>query len=307
MAAERERKKEFVEACHNKVFQERQRKTAAERERSKAKTDNAIAIGLAAKHARAERKEETKATVRREEQAAKDYAAKVRYETRPEVRQEGASWFQAQRDQKAEESRQKKEVEKAEVHAARCDPPPPPPYPHPSPASAPRLRSPPLLPASAPRLCSPPLLPASAPRLCSPPLLPASPCGLGSARLTPSRRHSSPQPLMASAASSHCVRRVLVRWERSTARMRSTRHAAFRSMAYMQMASAVKASVEELHQSSKASREQLAEEKRQKALAVRSTLGAERERKRQIDESLKQMKQSKHDEVKTWRVQSQVE
>ena len=78
-------------------------------------------------------------------------------------------------------------------------------------------------------------------------------------------------------------------------------------MAYMQMASAVKASVEELHQSSKASREQLAEEKRQKALAVRSTLGAERERKRQIDESLKQMKQSKHDEVKTWRVQSQVE
>lgn len=119
LADERERKKSYVEARHHKVFQERSKKQAAERDRIKAKTDNAIAIGLAAQKARAERKEETKATVRREEQAAKDYAAKVRYETRPEVREEGASFFQALRTEAAENARQKAQVEREDVLRAR--------------------------------------------------------------------------------------------------------------------------------------------------------------------------------------------
>ena len=45
-----------------------------------------------------QRKEHAKSTQRREEQAAKDYAARVRHETRPEVRLEGREMFQAQRD-----------------------------------------------------------------------------------------------------------------------------------------------------------------------------------------------------------------
>ena len=45
--------------------------------------------------------------MRREEQAARDYAAQVKWETRPEVREEGAALFQAMRTTTAEEARQK--------------------------------------------------------------------------------------------------------------------------------------------------------------------------------------------------------
>ena len=37
-------------------------------------------------------------TIRLQEQAARDFAARVRYETRPDVRNETREFFQAQRD-----------------------------------------------------------------------------------------------------------------------------------------------------------------------------------------------------------------
>jgi hypothetical protein len=107
LARERELKREFVAASHNTVFDARKKKQSAVRARQMAEREQAIAIGEAAKIARAERKEIAKATVRREEQAARDFTSQVRYETRPEVRKVGADMFQAQRDQAAEEARQK--------------------------------------------------------------------------------------------------------------------------------------------------------------------------------------------------------
>jgi hypothetical protein len=107
LAQEREVKKEFVAASHNTVFDARKKKQSAVRARQMADREQAIAIGEAAKIARAERKEIAKATVRREEQAARDFTSQVRYETRPDVRKVGADMFQAQRDLAAEEARQK--------------------------------------------------------------------------------------------------------------------------------------------------------------------------------------------------------
>ena len=119
MQEEVQKKREFVAACHNTVFDARKKKQSAVRARFQAERENAIAIGEAAKKSRAENKEKAKATVRREEQAAKDFTARVRYETRPEVRQVGASMFQAQRDGIAEAARQKAEADAAAMKAAQ--------------------------------------------------------------------------------------------------------------------------------------------------------------------------------------------
>ena len=110
---------EFVEKSHSQVFDARKKKQGAVRARVEREREQAIAIGEAAKVARAVRRERTKETVRREEKAAKDYTARVRYETRPEVRQESSDLFQAQRNAAAEAARMKQERERAEVAEAR--------------------------------------------------------------------------------------------------------------------------------------------------------------------------------------------
>lgn len=114
------RKKAFVEKSHGVVFEARKKKQKAVTDRKKYERENAIAIGEAAKALRAERREEAKATVRLQEQAARDFTARVRYETRPEVRQESSSLFQHQRDAAAEAARQKQEIERAQVKEQRA-------------------------------------------------------------------------------------------------------------------------------------------------------------------------------------------
>ena len=111
MLAEEQKKREYVAAAHNTVYDARKKKLIAVRARQQAERANAIAIGEAAMQQRADRREQTKATVRREEQAAKDYTSQVRYETRPEVREEGAKMFQAQRNDIAEAARQKAQAD----------------------------------------------------------------------------------------------------------------------------------------------------------------------------------------------------
>ena len=51
-------------------------------------------------------------TIRLQEQAARDFAARVRYETRPDVRNETREFFQAQRDDTCAEERQKQEEDR---------------------------------------------------------------------------------------------------------------------------------------------------------------------------------------------------
>lgn len=119
LAQEREVKREFVAASHSTVFDARKKKQTAVKARQMAEREHAVAIGEAAKIARAERKEIAKATVRREEQAAKDFTSQVRYETRPEVRQVGADMFQAQRDKAADDARAKARRDSAALRAAQ--------------------------------------------------------------------------------------------------------------------------------------------------------------------------------------------
>jgi len=112
-------KREFVEKSHSAVFDARRAKQSAVRARNQAEREHAEVIGQEAKVARAQRREQNKATVRAEEQAARDFAAKTRYETRPEVRQDSAEHFQAKRDQLAEEARQKAEEARLKAQAQR--------------------------------------------------------------------------------------------------------------------------------------------------------------------------------------------
>jgi hypothetical protein len=123
LAAKRER----VAVSHSAVFEKRKAKQGKVRARLNAERENAIAIGEAAKVERATRREKNTATVRRELEAAKTYTARVRYETRPEVREEGRDLYQAMRDDVAEEARKKLENDRAlrnkkmEAYLARAD------------------------------------------------------------------------------------------------------------------------------------------------------------------------------------------
>ena len=116
---EKQKKRDYVEKAHSGVFDARQKKVEAVAIRKQIERENAVKIGEAAKVARAERREQAKATVRREEQAARDFTARVRHETRPEVRQESKNLFQQQRDAVAEAARVKLEHERTEVQAQR--------------------------------------------------------------------------------------------------------------------------------------------------------------------------------------------
>ena len=77
--------------------------------------------------------------------------------------------------------------------------------------------------------------------------------------------------------------------------------------AYMERAATVRRQVEMLHASTRASKEKLAEEKREAAAMERDKLAAERERKRAHDEWLRSNKQQVHDEIHTWKVASMLD
>jgi len=65
---------------------------------------------------RRKRREESLATVRSQTQAAKDFAARVRHETRPAVRQNSAEYFQAQRDTICAEERERQLADRLMRH-----------------------------------------------------------------------------------------------------------------------------------------------------------------------------------------------
>ena len=73
-----------------------------------------LQVGAAAKVERAKRREDNLATVRKQEQQAKDYAAQVRFETRPDVRRVTREHFKARRDYVCEKERQKQEQDRQE-------------------------------------------------------------------------------------------------------------------------------------------------------------------------------------------------
>ena len=108
LAAERAK---VVSAHTVEVRRIKKEETAA---RYEEKRRTAEAVGIQAQEERRLRREATKATVRAQEQAAIDYAAQVRYDTRPDVRKETREYFQAQRDSKYKMERDKQEQDRAE-------------------------------------------------------------------------------------------------------------------------------------------------------------------------------------------------
>lgn len=77
------------------------------------------AASARAKSERRERKEESQSTRRKEEQEARAYTARVRYETRPEVRQQGREMFQAQRNATVAQEKRQQEANSQAIDEAR--------------------------------------------------------------------------------------------------------------------------------------------------------------------------------------------
>ena len=190
-------KRDYVAKAHNTVFDAKNKKRALARARETYKQENATQISEAAKIEREARREAAKATVRREIEAAKDFTASVKYETRPELRQEGAEMYQRQRNAAAADRRQ-----------------------------------------------------------------------------------------------------AVVRDSQQLQQMKQ---------AYLDRASTVRQQVEELHASTRASKERVAEQKRQAGIRGRERMAAERERKRQIDEARAAAKQKYHDDIYEWKVVSAID
>lgn len=113
------KERELVERTHGTVFVARKKKKNEVRARVQAEREEATAIHEAAKVARAERREHAKVTIKQQAKAVHKHTAKVRYETRPELRKEGADLFEARRHAVAEEGRQRAERERRYIHAQR--------------------------------------------------------------------------------------------------------------------------------------------------------------------------------------------
>jgi hypothetical protein len=90
-----------------KALEARRVKEAETAARKEEQRRNATMIAIKAKDERRRRREESLATVRAQEQAAKDFAAQVRFETRPDVRRETRDFFQAKRNAVYSEERDK--------------------------------------------------------------------------------------------------------------------------------------------------------------------------------------------------------
>ena len=113
------KQREFVERNHSAVFDARAKKRNEVQARVQAEREEATSIAEAAKAARAVRREQAKATIKKQERAAQEFTAKVRYETRAEVRQEGLDMFEARRRAVAEEARLRAEREAKDIQAQR--------------------------------------------------------------------------------------------------------------------------------------------------------------------------------------------
>ena len=87
------------------TLQVRQEKKAETEKRHEEHLKHGHMIALAAAEERRSRKEEALATVRKQTKAAQDFAARVKHETRPEVREATRDFFQAKRDALAEKER----------------------------------------------------------------------------------------------------------------------------------------------------------------------------------------------------------
>ena len=89
--------------------------------RHKELKENAHAAGVKSQIERQRRREASLATVKAQEQAAREFAAQVKYETRPDVRKETRDYFQAQRDQKCAEERYHQELDRRKRQALRTE------------------------------------------------------------------------------------------------------------------------------------------------------------------------------------------
>ncbi len=95
---EQVKKAKFAASANKRVTSAKKRKARQTSARHKEAQEHSMAASIASKVERSQRREQALSTKRAEEQAAQEYAAQVRYETRPEVRQEGREMFQAQRN-----------------------------------------------------------------------------------------------------------------------------------------------------------------------------------------------------------------
>ena len=117
---EKQKKKDFAASANARAGQAKLRKAKLTKERHEEAEAQGAATVAAAKAARAQRREQAKATQRAEAQEAKEYTAKVRYETRREVREEGKIMFQEQRDAIVAAEKRKQEVDAMAIADARA-------------------------------------------------------------------------------------------------------------------------------------------------------------------------------------------
>lgn len=103
---EQVKKAKFAEKANKRATSFKKRKARATTQRHKEQHDISIAASIASKVERSQRREESLSTKRAQEDQAKHQAAQVRFETRPEVRQEGREMFQAQRNATTAEVKQ---------------------------------------------------------------------------------------------------------------------------------------------------------------------------------------------------------
>lgn len=103
---EQVKKAKFAEKANKRATSFKKRKARATTQRHKEQHDISIAASIASKVERSQRREESLSTKRAQEEQAKHQAAQVRFETRPEVRQEGREMFQAQRNATTAEVKQ---------------------------------------------------------------------------------------------------------------------------------------------------------------------------------------------------------
>jgi len=119
--AEKVKKEKFAKKANKRVSEFRKNK-AREREERNAnellKDQGVAASGLAD---RMQRKEQALETKRAETAQAKGRAAQVKYETRPEVRQEGRDMFQEQRDAIAAAEKEKREEDMRKIQSRKSD------------------------------------------------------------------------------------------------------------------------------------------------------------------------------------------
>lgn len=102
----------YVKVMAEKTRDVRRAKRIEIAERHKRAAETAREAGIQAQIERRRHREEALATVRKQEQEAKDFAAQVRFETRPEVRKNTREFFQAQRDAVCAEERLQQQRDK---------------------------------------------------------------------------------------------------------------------------------------------------------------------------------------------------